>query len=197
MRLLINEHIEQFNLDKELERVGQQRGEYAMRFHKTEDRKLAIAAFRLLQQALLEDYGITEIPSFIYNRFGKPSITGHPNIHFNLSHCHTGAACAIDDNPIGVDIETFDNYDIDIISQVMNSEEQNAIATSRCPDVEFIRLWTMKESLLKLRGCGITEDLRCVLQNADYNFKSIITDKYVCTICSKQPVEQVKVSFHE
>ena len=36
---------------------------------------------------------------------GKPWLEGHPEIHFNISHCAACAACALGDAPVGIDVE--------------------------------------------------------------------------------------------
>ena len=63
------------------------RREKALQYKKLDDRKRSVLAFVLLQRALREEYGITEVPEFVYNEFGKPSLPNLP-IHFSFSHCN-------------------------------------------------------------------------------------------------------------
>ena len=62
------------------------RREKALQYKKLDDRKRCVLAFVLLQHALREEYGINEVPEFVFNEFGKPSLPNLP-IHFSLSHC--------------------------------------------------------------------------------------------------------------
>jgi 4'-phosphopantetheinyl transferase len=69
----------------------------------------------------------------------------------------------------------------------MNEEEVNQIHESARPDVEFIRLWTMKESLLKLSGEGIRNNLKNVLAESysQVSFTTVINlqKQYIYSIC--------------
>ena len=53
-------------------------------------------AYRLLEQSIRENWPETEKEPFHYTAApgGKPRLEGHPEIHFNISHCAACAACA-------------------------------------------------------------------------------------------------------
>ena len=150
--IYIDEHIDDFDLQEALAAVSPQRREYALRYRHERDQRLCVSAYRLLQEALLKAYGIDELPQFIYNQQNKPLLDGHPEIHFSLSHCREAVACAIGDEPVGIDIETMDHYSEEVAIRVMNEQEMRQIMESPDPAREFTRLWTMKESLYKLTG---------------------------------------------
>jgi 4'-phosphopantetheinyl transferase len=150
--IYIDDHIDDFDLQEALAAVSPQRREYALRYRHERDQRLCVAAYRLLQQALLKEYGIDELPQFIYNQQDKPLLEGHPDIHFSLSHCREAVACAIGVEPVGIDIETLDHYSEEVATRVMNEQEMLQIKASPEPAREFTRLWTMKESLYKLTG---------------------------------------------
>lgn len=150
--IYIDDHIWDFYLQEALEAVSPQRRTYALRYRQERDQRLCIAAYRLLQQALWQEHGMAQVPEFYYNAAGKPLLNGHPEIHFSLSHCHQAVACVLSDQPVGIDVETFDHYSQEVASRVMNDNEMRQILDSPHPTIAFARLWTMKESLFKLTG---------------------------------------------
>ena len=118
---------------------------------------------------------------FLYNEHGKPYIEGGP--FFSISHCKEAIAVALDDQPIGIDIESIRRFDPELVTRTMSLSEQTLIATSVHPERAFIRLWTQKEAILKMQGTGITsfEQLQ-TLPISDYRIHTIEKEKYTYTI---------------
>ena len=182
--IYIDDHIDGFDLQEALAEVSPQRREYALRYRHERDQRLCVAAYRLLQQALLKEYGIDELPQFIYNQQEKPLLEGHPEIHFSLSHCREAVAVAVNDYPIGIDIETTGHYSPEVARRVMNDEEMREIESSAQPEVAFTRLWTMKESYYKLTGDDNGGDTAHLLANASrYSFDTVVDPHFVLTLC--------------
>ena len=67
------------------------------------------------------------------NEHGKPSIVGHPNIFFNLSHCKEAVICAVSDQPVGVDVEGIREYKESLVDYTMNDEEIAQIHSAEDP----------------------------------------------------------------
>jgi len=186
--IYLDTQVANLDLDKALGTVGEQRRQHALHYKREHDQRLSVAAYHLLQHALSMEYGIKEPPSFAFEAHGKPMLVDHPNIFFNLSHCHEAAACVVDTIPVGIDVESLSSYDADIVTTVMNDDEQRKIANSPDPRLTFIQLWTMKESLLKMTGEGMTDDIRHILDKATPNrhpfrFLTTVYPKFVCTVC--------------
>ncbi len=83
-------------------------------------------------------------------------------VHFNLSHADDLAAVAVSKRHcLGIDIEPLDQkLAIEDIEAVITKEEREEI-TKISPsfrNYELIRLWTLKESYLKLLGLGLKLD---------------------------------------
>lgn len=101
---------------------------------------------------------------FIRNSSGKPSLKSPYQVfHFNLSHSENYFLMAVSLQPVGVDLEK-KNRKIpelkDIISRYYSSEEQETVRNSAYPEESFLKIWTMKESVIKLFGTGIHENIK-------------------------------------
>lgn len=186
--LYINDNISALDLDQALGSLPQWRLRQAMAHRRELDRRLSAAAYLLLWQGLKAEYGLEAPPEFAYMEGGKPFIKARPDIHFSISHCPAAALCAISRSPIGADIERIRKFNRELAERVLNADELKAVAGSDRPDVEFTRLWTMKESLLKLTGEGIRRDLKSVLTGCRARFATTVAaDKgYAYTVCTEQ-----------
>lgn len=110
---------------------------------KGEERMLAR---RLLQTALEREYGLSPLPAILRTETGKPYFPNFPGIHFNLSHSHGAAVCALSDSPIGADVEVLRPAPRRL-SEGMSSEA-------------FFRLWTAQEATVKCSGAGFSALLK-------------------------------------
>ena len=170
--------------------VSAQRREQALRYKHTFGQYCCLQSYKMLCELLAEwsrvhQLPINQQPIFLYNDYGAPYIEGGP--YFSISHCKRGIAVAVSENPIGIDIEAIRTFSPDLMRKTMNEDEQLRITSSAIPDVEFIRLWTQKEALLKLQGTGIISDLHHVLTHAhDVSWTEIspLDKGYICTIAS-------------
>jgi len=173
----LNDDIAHFDLEAALPLLSEQRREQCLRFKHELGRKQCAAAYLLLCEGLRKEYGITELPVFEYGEHGKPAIIGHPDIHFNLSHCREAVLCVVSDHPVGCDVESISRYKESLARYTMNDEEMQQITASAHPDQEFIRLWTMKEAVLKLAGTGITDNMRTVLAESVGQIETVINEE--------------------
>ena len=184
MHIFLSEKIWDFDLAVALGEISEQRREQALKFRHEQGQRLCVLAYQLLKQGLREVYGITENPVFEYGEHGKPSIIGHPEIHFNLSHCKETAVCVVSDRPVGVDVESIREYKASLVRYTMNDEETREIESAEHPALAFIRLWTMKEAAMKLIGTGISNDMKSVIDHQLYQYTTIEKQGYVYTVCT-------------
>ena len=189
MKIYISEDIWSFDLEAALGEISEQRREQALKFKFELGQRLCVLAYRLLKQGLREEYGITDNPIFEYNEHGKPSIIGHPEIFFNLSHCKFAAVCVVSDQPVGIDVESIREYKEGLVRYSMNDDEVRQIEKSEHPDRAFIRLWTMKEAALKLIGTGISNDLKTVIDHERYQYTTVERTTYMYTVCVKNYIK--------
>lgn len=182
--LYINDDIDSIVLDDFWGEMSEQRCEQMMGLNNERSRKLGVAAYELLCDALSLEYGIVAKPVFGYHEGGKPFIADREDICFSLSHCRNGAACVVDNMPVGVDIESIRTYNPLLAQKILNDNEMLAVESSARPDIEFIRMWTMKESYLKLTGEGIRCNLKTVPpSSAVFETTINVSRGYVCTVC--------------
>ena len=190
----IDDQPERYDLQALFATASSQRQAYALRYRREADQRLSLVAYKLLRHALKEEYGISEPPLFEFGAHGKPVIVGHEDIQFNLSHCREAVACVIGERPVGIDVESLDQYDDELVRATMNEAEQRQIACSPNPAQAFMRFWTMKESLLKFTGEGISTDLHHLLDAPGhhlpaYDFHTRSYPRFVCTVCAERGME--------
>ena len=184
--IYIDDHINGFDLETALTLLSEQRREQALKFRFEQGRRTCVLAYLLLMRGLRQEFGIEEKPLFEYGEHGKPRIVGHPEVHFNLSHCRQAVVCAVSRQPVGIDVESVREYKESLIDYTMNVDEQALIRRAERPEVAFTRLWTQKEALLKLTGEGISRDLKTVLSQASgVSFTTVerLDKNYIYTIC--------------
>ena len=105
MRLIVNDNLAQYTqeqLDKDMALLPTWRREQALRYRHFQGQRDCTLSYLLLCQALEEEYGITDKPTFLVGEHGKPSLQEHPGIHFNMSHCANAIACAVGRMPIAL-----------------------------------------------------------------------------------------------
>ncbi len=146
--LLSNEETSKLDFDQ-LCRVMPNRIKKAKKFIRTSDRLMCIGAGALL-------HSLTKIPEYKIrkNSFGKPYVD--EKLFFSLSHSGNFAACAISNFPIGIDIEEISENNLDIMTSVFTNNEISWLNLD--PLKYFHSLWSVKESVFKAIGTGITEN---------------------------------------
>ena len=174
--IYLDDDIRGFDFEAALPQLSEQRREQALKFKHDQGRKTCAMAYLLLCRALREEYGLTEKPLFEYGEHGKPAIVGHPDIHFNVSHCREAVVCAVSDRPVGIDVESIREFKDSLVRYTMNDLELQRISQAERPEVAFIRLWTMKEAKLKLTGEGITNNLKDVLDGSEC-FQTVVNEE--------------------
>ena len=185
MKLYIDDTYQEIDLNAVLPQLSEQRREQVLRFKHEGSRKQCAAAYLLLKRALKEVYGIDENPVFEYDEGGKPTLKGHSEIHFNLSHCTKAVACVVADRPVGIDVEETCRYKDSLARYAMNDEEYNQITRSDNPALTFTKLWIMKEALLKYTGEGLRRDIKTVLNlspASEVEFHKEVYEGYVVTV---------------
>jgi 4'-phosphopantetheinyl transferase len=129
---------------------------HALRFR--EDQERSLLAGLLLRQIIIDNLG-TEPGHFEFNPFGKPALAGCSKFHFNLSHAGSWIVCAIDHQPIGVDVEKMEAVDCTAMAKVAFSPKEKQLLQGKSGAAQldyFYAVWTMKESYCKAVGQGLS-----------------------------------------
>ena len=145
------------------ERMPEMRQKKASRYKAVPVRRRCIAAYALLEYAMRElmadvgiDYREDVLPVFEDDR-GKPYFTGIP-VYFNISHSGDRVAVAVSDSEVGCDVERKNGRVLQIAKRFFTEEEFAYLSGMDNDDVrrlEFTRLWTLKESVVKCSGEGL------------------------------------------
>ena len=155
--------------------VSEQRREKALRYKHVFGQYCCLRAWLMLRE-LLNGLGMDE--EWQYNEHGKPFLPNGP--FFSISHCKEAIAVAVDEQPIGIDIEHIHRFEPELIARTMSAREREHIRDAR----DFTRLWTQKEAVVKAQGVGICsfEQLQHVLENPDYSVQTVEKEKYIYSI---------------
>ena len=113
----------------------------------------------LLAGAVRAVWRLEALPETALGPLGKPFFPSHPALHFNLSHSGSLALCALDQKPVGVDIQVVKQWRPGLPARVCSPEELAWLEGGRELWPAFTTLWAMKESRVKCTGRGIRERL--------------------------------------
>ncbi len=97
-----------------------------------------------------------ECPRLEHDDKGAPLLPDHPELSVSISHCRTAVAVAVSpEGRVGIDVECRRRTGDDVMRRVCTAAEMAAVQASADPTMAFLRLWTRKEAVLKMRGTGI------------------------------------------
>lgn len=125
---------------------------------------------------------------------GKPYIKDNC-AYFNVSHCDGLAVCAISQNEVGIDCEALRKVSAGVIKKCFSDSEADYLNRSKNKELDFIRLWTLKESYVKYTGRGIDSSLKRFGFNLEKGISDfpcdcvfgqlIINNSFVITLCEQ------------
>ena len=161
------------------------------------DRKKQHSHAHSLLRECLKPYGIdySENTPVTKNKYGKPSLTEHPEINYNISHADGVAACIVSERVCGIDCERIKAYRPKIMPRVFDDSETAMVESlsGYDRDMMFFRLWTLKEAFVKAVGQGISYPMKEVVFSFDgdniscsvsgYDFRQyIIRNEYIVSV---------------
>ncbi len=151
----------------------------------------------------------------IYGEYGKPHIKGLVDFWYSISHSEGWVICAAAQTPVGADIQKRRPWRLQTAARFYAEDEYDRIVgldTDAARTECFYRMWTAKESCVKLTGRGLGAGVSRYVTDADYHniraegdclypirIYETITDYTVC-VCSEGapfPEEMMFVDLHE
>ena len=127
--------------------------------HKMEGDRLRSLGAGIVLGAILKQYGLDPVKTQLeYGDNGKASVTGRPDIHFNLTHSGDFAAGVCGVGPVGIDVETVGVMKEKTARRFFHEGEYRYL--EKIEDEEsrreaVFRLWVLKESFMKVTGLGM------------------------------------------
>ena len=108
-------------------------------------RREPLCAYTLLLAILERRLGLKAFPPMETAAAGKPFFPGFPQVHFSLSHTAGLVAAAVDDRPLGIDVEKLGPVPARLGRRL----------TGWTTEEDFFRLWVRREARAKRTGRGI------------------------------------------
>ncbi|OMF02992.1 4'-phosphopantetheinyl transferase superfamily protein [Paenibacillus sp. FSL H7-0942] len=158
--LQVPEVLPEANWNQLLSQVSAERRAQASRFVRQADAYRSVLGEILTRVTLSKLTGLRPAElSFTRNSYGKPSLSHHSDVQFNVSHSGDWIALISGStDELGVDVEKIAPIDMQIAERFFSPKESQFLAAE--PDDRrletFYRLWTLKESYIKAVGMGLS-----------------------------------------
>jgi 4'-phosphopantetheinyl transferase len=168
--------------------VPSERKEKIDKYRRNEDKYMSLAAFVLLQMALDESGIDVKDINIFYGENEKPYLKGI-DLYFNLSHSDNVAVCVLSKYETGCDVEHADPDRMMIAKRKFCKEEYEmllSIEDETAQNKLFSRIWTVKESVLKTLGTGLTLPLNSFNVSFDTDEIHVVSDKITTNLYFKE-----------
>lgn len=137
--------------DKELclSFMSDSRKEYINGFLSDERKEVSIVA-EFLTKKLVSEFLNTSIDKIeiLRSETGKPYIKNN-TAYISISYSGRYIAVAVNDTPIGIDIEVIKEKDLKLIDKIFSSDDVSIIRRSKNKLLDFYKIWTAKEAYFK------------------------------------------------
>ena len=179
--------------------------EKVLRFKFDADKIRSVVGVCLIKSMAVEAFPGENITISVSEE-GKPYLEGRVGYEFNLSHSGDLIVLAVDDLPVGIDVEQIKDKNWEIFHRYLTEAEMSMIRSSNDPVARFYEVWTIREAFFKEEGQGLrildsdfSVDYDC--RTIHYNEKELYfrtesydsSDKYRISICSQRPPDDAKM----
>ena len=174
-----------------------------LRYIQCHDRHTRLYGKLLLKKGLKElGFSDEVLSGMVYSPFSRPYLKEIHHIDFNISHSNNLVVCAIsnDNTRLGIDTQFIQQIDFNDFRFVMNDHQWEIIHQSQSPQSTFFKFWTIKESVIKADGRGMSIPLKDIptcqttvtLDNEKWHLKEIcLNNKYSTYLASNKPVHEI------
>lgn len=148
-------------------------------------RRREFLSTRQLVFGMAEKFGLTELGFKISkDAMGKPyAEVGGEHIYLSIAHCTGNVLCGISgEMDLGVDVEPIGREVHEGLGERIFHPNEN----KDVKELDLIRVWTIKEAMVKLEGKGLRTNLNELQVNRvnDTLFKGIFNNDKIARICS-------------
>ena len=135
-------------------------GEKILRYRRWEDRQAVLVGKLLLREVLAKrGYAPDCLERLRFDSYGRPHL--EENVDFNISHSGEFVLCAVaSGGRVGVDVERVRDLDISQFHKYFSAESWQEITASENRPQSFFDHWTMRESVIKADGRGLSIPLK-------------------------------------
>ena len=161
------------------------------------DEKLRSCAAGALFVRALASVGTDPHAAVVFNANGKPYLKDFPHTFFSISHSGELVLCAVSDQETGCDIQQISAARFPVAKRFFTESEQRQVSQAALPENEFARIWTRKESYVKMLGTGIsacplpTFDVSDQCPSVDAVFYEQSHPGYHAAVCQRYPADQI------
>jgi len=183
-----------FEKNTSTERISQ-----SQKYKYKEDKLRNLLGEVLVVYAMKKSFDIEINVPFKRGCYGKPYI--NQEVHFNLSHSGEFVICAVDNSPVGIDIERIAPINFTQFSNFFSSDELIKIKGFKEKSkalMMFYSLWVLKESYIKYTGEGFMfspENCSFELENNKIVYKNLYREEEQIHFDFLQISEQYKAAL--
>jgi 4'-phosphopantetheinyl transferase len=145
------------------------------KFYRWQDRTSNLLGKVLLLEGLKSLHLNSSLDELKVNGYNKPYLSDF--FDFSISHSGEIVLCALTiGQKVGIDVEEIKEIDFEDFKRFFSTQQFDQIVGAYDPFSEFYKLWTIKESVVKADGRGLSLPLLSIL--IDGNLASVGSQKW-------------------
>ncbi len=124
-----------------------------------------VVGFWLVHYALSRYNPALKVQDWCVSETGKPYLENSA-LHFSLSHTQGCIAVAVDNAPVGIDVQKIVPHPHGFAKRWFSEDEQALVVSSTEPDAAICRIFCAKEAAAKRSGTGLCQGI-CEIDISD------------------------------